>query len=89
MPKFQPPPLPPQPFLDEPAPGQSKTNTAPSFPWKRWLETVQQWLSNSGAPAKSTAAGTPLQIQGLETDGQFLYVCTEVNQWKRIPLNNF
>jgi len=80
VPNFQPPPFPPQDFL---------TGTVPSFPWKRWFETVQQWLSNKGAPATSNSAGTPLQIQGLETDGQYLYVCIGANQWKRIPLTNF
>lgn len=87
--KFQPPPLPPQKFLDEPLPGEDKASAPPSFPWKRWFETVQQWLSNSGAPATSASAGTPLQIQGLEQDGNFLYVCVGKNSWKRIPLNNF
>ncbi len=82
MPKFQPPPLPPQPFLDA-------DKVAPTFAWKRWFETVQQWLSNSGAPKTSASAGTPLQVQGLETDGTYLYVATGVNQWKRIPLQPF
>lgn len=81
MPKFLLPPPPPNPITDK--------DGVPTFSFKRWLETVQQWLSNSGAPAKSTAAATPLQIQGLETDGAYLYVATGVNQWKRIPLNNF
>lgn len=89
MPKFQPPPLPPQPFLGAAAPGLDKTLAAPSFPWKRWFEVVQQWLSSSGAPKTSVSAGTPIQFQGFEQDGNFLYVCVGPNQWKRIPLNNF
>lgn len=81
MSKFQPPPISPQPVVDK--------EGVPTFPFKRWLETVQQWLSNSGAPKTSASAGTPLQVQGLETDGQYLYVCVGTNQWKRIPLSLF
>lgn len=88
MPKFQPPPLPPQPFLDQTESSDPK-DAPPSFPWKRWFETVQQWLSNSGTPKTSASAGTPIQFQGFEQDGNFLYVCIGQNQWKRIPLNNF
>lgn len=81
MPKFQPPIVPGQVAIDQ--------TGEPTFAFKRWLETVQQWLSNSGAPKTSASAGTPVQIQGLETDGVYLYVCTGQNQWKRIPLNSF
>ena len=81
MPKFQPVPIPPSVVVD--------SKGALTFAFQRWLETVQQWLSNSGAPATSAAAGTPLQIQGLETDGTYLYVCIGTNSWKRIPLTDF
>lgn len=81
MPKFQPPTVPGQVAIDK--------DGEPTFSFKRWLETVQQWLSNSGPPKTSASAGTPLQIQGLETDGVYLYVCTSKNKWQRIPLNNF
>lgn len=80
MPKFQPPPV-----------QQALVNKdqTPTHPFQRWLETVQQSLSSKGAPLTSTAAGTPIQFQGFETDGEFLYVCVGQNQWKRIPLNDF
>lgn len=81
MPKFQPPAPPGTVIIDK--------NGEPVFFFRRWLETVQQWLSNSAAPKTSASAGTPLQIQGLEQDGNFLYVCIGQNQWRRIPLNNF
>ncbi len=78
-------------FLLPTVPGQTAVDKdgQPTFSFKRWLETVQQALSNSGAPKTSTSAGNPLQVQGLETDGQFLYVCVAKNSWRRIPLNNF
>lgn len=86
MPKFQPSPLPPQPFLDA---SQKPEAAPPAFSWKVWFESVQQWLSSKGAPATSISAGTPLQIQGLETDGTYLYVAIGVNRWKRVLLSDF
>lgn len=60
-----------------------------TFPFKQWLQAVQQWLSSKGAPATKTSAGTPIQIQGLETDGTYLYVCYGVNKWRRVLLSDF
>jgi len=82
VPKFQPVPVPPQQVVD-------KDKGTLCFPFKRWLETVQQALSNSGAPKSAKSAGIPVQVQGIETDGEFLYVCIGVNQWKRIALSEF
>lgn len=85
MPKFTPPPIPPQAIVET----DEGKNGQPTFSFKSWLERVQQWLSNSGAPKTSKSAGTPIQFQGFEQDGNFLYVCVGQNQWKRIPLQNF
>lgn len=82
MPKFQPPPTGVgQALIDQE--GQA------TLSFKRFLETVQKWLSSNGAPKTSTSAGTPVQIQGLETDGTYLYVCVGTNSWKRILLSSF
>lgn len=81
MRKFLVPPIQPQPIVDK--------QGAPTFSLQRWFETVQQWLSNSGPPVSDVAPGTPLQIQGLETDGTYLYVCTGPNQWRRVLLSDF
>lgn len=78
--KFQPPPLQGQTFLD---------GDSPSFPWQKWFELLRAALSGPQVPASGSAAGTPIQIQGMATDGTYLYVCTGVNQWKRVALSAF
>lgn len=80
MAKFQTPPIQGQPFLD---------GNEPSYPWQNWFEFVQAALSNPNVPAHSAATGTPIQMQGVATDGNFLYVCVGVNSWKRIALSAF
>ncbi len=80
MAKFQTPPIQGQQFLD----GQEPSNA-----WQRWFELIQAALSGPAAPATSDAAGTPIQMQGVATDGNFLYICVGVNQWKRVALNAF
>ncbi len=81
MPKFQPAPVQPQPIVEK--------SGEPTFALHQWFQGVQQALSNSGAPLYDAAPGIPLQIQGLETDGAYLYVCVGVNQWRRIALSDF
>lgn len=80
MSKFQTPPIQGQPFLD---------NQEPSYPWQRWFQLIQNALSGSAVPPTAASAGTPIQVQGLATDGTFLYVCTGTNTWKRIALSAF
>lgn len=80
MAKFLPPPV-QQALVNE--------DQTPTHPFQRWLETVQESLSSKGAPATSTSAGTPIQFQGFETDGQYLYISIGKNEWKRIPLSSF
>lgn len=81
MAKFQTPPIQGQQFLD----GQE-----PTYPWKRWFELVQAALSSATTvvtvPATANSPGTPNQVA---TDGNFLYVCVGVNQWKRAALAAF
>lgn len=77
---FQTPPIQGQKFLD---------GEEPSHPWQRWFELIKSALSGPSAPATSASAGTPLNIQGLAYDANFLYVCVGKNQWKKIPLTAF
>jgi hypothetical protein len=79
--KFQIPPIQGQQFLD--ASGE------PVYPWEKWFSLVQTALSGPNVPASATAAGLPLQMAGLATDGNFLYVCVGVNSWKRVALSAF
>jgi hypothetical protein len=80
VPKFQNPPIQGQKFLEA---------DEPSYPWQKWFELVQAALSNLTVPASSVAAGTPIQMQGVATDGNFLYICVGKNSWKRIALTAF
>jgi len=80
MAKFQTPPIQGQVFLD---------GNEPSHAWQRWFELVKAALSGPKVPPTSASAGTPVQIQGVATDGNFLYICVGVNQWKRVALSAF
>ena len=85
MAKFQTPPIQGQKFLDE----SDAERAEPAYPWQRWFELVQAALSGPAVPATSAAAGTPIQMQGVATDGNFLYICVGVNSWKRVALTTF
>jgi hypothetical protein len=78
VPNFQTPPIQGQKFLD---------SDEPSHAWQRWFELVKAALSNPDVPTSANSAGTPIQMQGVATDGNFLYICVGVNSWKKIPLS--
>ena len=80
--KFQPPPVQGQKFIDE--------DGHPTDPLRKWLELIPPALTspaNSGSVPK-TSVGQGIQGQ-LATDGVYLYICTGVNQWKRVLLTAF
>jgi hypothetical protein len=80
--KFQPPPIQGQKFIDE--------DGHPTEPLRKWLELIPPALTspaNSGSvPAASTSQGIGGQ---MATDGNFLYICTGTNTWKRLALGVF
>jgi hypothetical protein len=80
--KFQPPPVQQNTFLDP-------YSQAPNLAWQRWFELIPPAI---GAPATSgdvpSAENNFQGIQGqIATDGNFLYICTGANQWKRVALS--
>jgi hypothetical protein len=61
-----------------------------SWQWQKGLTSLTQAASapagTSNAPASSSAAGA---FGNMATDGQFLYIATGPNKWKRIALTAF
>ncbi|MCU1301967.1 MAG: hypothetical protein JWQ87_2251 [Candidatus Sulfotelmatobacter sp.] len=80
MAKFQPPPIQGQTFLD---------GDTPSWTWQKWFELLSAAMSSPAVPVSSSATGTPMQIPGIASDGNYLYICTAANTWKRVALSAF
>jgi hypothetical protein len=78
---FQPPPIQGQSFLE---------GGAPSYAWAKWFELIPPALTSPAASGSVPASATAQGIQGqIATDGAYLYICTGVNQWKRVALASF
>jgi hypothetical protein len=71
-------------------PALDPDNGTHSFPWYQWFSTkVAKGLNapvNANVPPTAASNGTVGQIA---QDGDYVYVCTGTNQWKRAALTAF
>ncbi len=60
----------------------STSNSTKNFELGRVLEL----FNNASVPPTTASSGTKGQ---LATDGQYLYVCTDTDTWRRLSLSEF